>query len=72
MAIHPAEQRRGLGRLCLEKAARIARAWPADALRLDAYDAAACAGEFYLKCGFREVGRAAYRNTPLIYFELML
>ena len=72
MAVLPTEQRRGVGRLCIEQAARIARAWPADALRLDAYDAPAGAGAFYLKCGFREVGRASYRYTRLIYFELML
>jgi hypothetical protein len=24
------------------------------------------------KCGFREVGRATYRNSPLIYFEMVL
>ena len=56
----------------LDEAKEIARAWPGDAIRLDAYDAAAGAGEFYAKCGFREVGRATYRGTPLIYFELML
>ena len=72
MAVLPAEQRRGAGRLCIEQAARIALAWPADTLRLDAYDAAAGAGEFYRKCGFREVGRALYRNAPLVYFEMML
>ena len=30
------------------------------------------AQSFYRKNGFREVGRATYRNTPLIYFELLL
>ena len=72
MAVTPEHQRRGVGRLCLEEAARLARAWPADAIRLDAYDAPAGAGAFYAKCGFHEVGRAAYRGTPLIYFELNL
>ena len=38
----------------------------------DVYDADAGAGSFYAKCGFREVGRAKYRNTRLIYFELLL
>jgi hypothetical protein len=46
--------------------------WPADAVRLDAYQGPAGAGGFYERCGFREVGRAAYRGTPLIYFELLL
>ena len=43
-----------------------------DAIRLDAYDAAAGAGDFYAKNGFREVGRTKYRNAPLIYYELLL
>jgi hypothetical protein len=50
----------------------VARAWPSDALRLDAYDHAAGAGPFYATCGFREVGRVTYRGVPLIYFELLL
>ena len=72
MAVAPALQRRGIGRAMLEQAKQIARAWPGDAIRLDAYDSAAGAGEFYAKCGFTEVGRVTYRGTPLIYFELLL
>jgi GNAT superfamily N-acetyltransferase len=72
MAVHPAVQRQGIGRQLLEDAASVARSWPADAIRLDSYDAAAGAGPFYAKCGLREVGRMKYRGTPLIYFELML
>jgi GNAT superfamily N-acetyltransferase len=72
MAVRPDFQRRGLGRRCVEKAVRAARAWPADAIRLDAYDADAGAGAFYLKCGFRETGRKTYRSDPLIYYELIL
>jgi GNAT superfamily N-acetyltransferase len=72
MAVSPDEQLRGIGRLCIEEACRIAREWPADSIRLDAWDALAGAGEFYRKCGFREVGRATYRNAPLIYFEMLL
>jgi GNAT superfamily N-acetyltransferase len=72
MAVAPSEQRKGFGRLCISEARRIAMEWPADALRLDAYDAAAGAGEFYRKCGFVEVGRATYRGNPLIYFEMLL
>lgn len=72
MAVAPGLQRQGVGRLCLEEMKRIARDWPADAIRLDAYDGAAGAGDFYLKCGFREVGRVTYRATPLIYFETLL
>lgn len=72
MAVHPRWQRRGLGRRCLEQAVRIARDWPADAIRLDAYDADAGAGGFYARCGFRETGRVVYRGNPLIYYELVL
>jgi len=72
MAVRPDWQRQGVGRRCLDRAVEIARGWPADAIRLDAYDAAAGAGEFYARCGFREVGRVAYRGVPLIYYELLL
>ena len=72
MAVAPAKQRQGIGRLCLEEAKRIAREWPADALRLDAFDAKAGAGDFYARCGWRETGRATYRGAQLIYFELLL
>lgn len=72
MAVAPGRQRQGIGRLCLEEAVKTARDWPADAIRLDAYDAPAGAGRFYAKCGYREVGRVIYRNTPLIYYELVL
>ena len=72
MAVHPDDQGKGVGRLCMEEARRIATQWPSDAIRLDAWDAEAGAGEFYRKCGFREVGRATYRSAPLIYFEMVL
>jgi ribosomal protein S18 acetylase RimI-like enzyme len=72
MAVHPSLQRQGIGRICMDEAKRIASEWPSDAIRLDAYDAVAGAGEFYRKCGFREVGRASYRDTPLIYYEMLL
>jgi len=72
MAVDPTCQREGIGQLLIEKAEALVRAWPGDAIRLDAYDAPAGAGAFYLKCGFREVGRAIYRATPLVYFEFLL
>jgi len=72
MAISPAHQRKGFGKMLLEESERIAEAWPADAIRLDAYDAAAGAGGFYARCGFTECGRAAYRGTALTYYELLL
>jgi GNAT superfamily N-acetyltransferase len=72
MAVDPDSQRRGIGRACLDEAARIAHDWPSEAIRLDAYDATAGAGEFYAKCGYREVGRVTYKKAPLIYYELLL
>jgi GNAT superfamily N-acetyltransferase len=72
MAVLPTMQRQGIGRQLIKEAVKQARAWPADAIRLDAFDAEAGAGAFYAKCGFREVGRVVYRKAPLIYFELVL
>jgi len=72
MAVIPALQRQGIGRQLLQEAAKQAGAWPANAIRLDAFDADAGAGAFYAKCGFREVARVIYRKDPLIYFELVL
>jgi GNAT superfamily N-acetyltransferase len=72
MAVDPAAQRTGIGRQLLREAGVVARAWPADAIRLDSYDADAGAGPFYAKCGLREAGRVKYRGTPLIYFEMVL
>lgn len=72
MAVAPRLQGKGIGRLLIQQATAHARSWPSDALRLDAYDGAAGAGAFYARCGFREVGRVAYRKAPLVYFELLL
>ncbi len=72
MAVIPALQRQGIGRLLLKEAVKHARAWPADAIRLDAFDADAGAGGFYAKCGFRELARVTYRDVPHIYYELVL
>ena len=72
MAVAPELQRQGIGKLCIGAAKKIVKQWPADAIFLDAYDAVAGAGEFYRKCGFREVGRASYRGAPLIYFEMLV
>jgi GNAT superfamily N-acetyltransferase len=69
MAVEPSRQRQGVGRYLIEAAKEAARLWPADAIRLDAYEGRAGAGTFYAKCGFREVGRVTYRGVPLIYFE---
>jgi GNAT superfamily N-acetyltransferase len=72
MAVAPDLQGKGIGRACVEEAAGICVNWPANALRLDAYDAQAGAGAFYAKCGFREVGRVTYRTIPLTYFERLV
>ena len=72
MAVSPSAQRHGIGRRLVDEAQLIAKVVPGDAIRLDAYDADAGAGEFYRKCGFREAGRAEYRGVPLIYFEMTL
>jgi GNAT superfamily N-acetyltransferase len=72
MAVHPAFQRRGVGRLFMKEAEALARGWPGNAIRLDAFDAAPGAGDFYLKCGMREVAHVVYKGNPLIYFERVL
>ena len=72
MAVAPEFQRQGVGRSLLNYARTIAQSWPADAIRLDAYDSEIGAGGFYARCGYREVGRVTYRKTPLIYFELVV
>jgi GNAT superfamily N-acetyltransferase len=70
--VSPPLQRAGVGRRLIERAKAVARAWPVDAIRVDAYDGSAGAGPFYRKCGFTEVGRTVYRSVPLVYYELVL
>jgi len=72
LAVAPRAQGRGLGRRMITAAIAAAKAWPADAIRLDAYDTAAGASRFYVSCGFRERGRVKYKGTPLRYFEMLL
>ncbi|HEX6879233.1 MAG TPA: GNAT family N-acetyltransferase [Terriglobales bacterium] len=72
MAVHPDLQRKGIGRVILREAEAHARQWPADAIRLDAFDAPAGPGRFYLKCGYRELAHVVYKQDPLIYYELVL
>jgi GNAT superfamily N-acetyltransferase len=72
MAVSVAHQGKGLGRLALEDAMKVASLWPADVIRLDAWDAVAGAGDFYAKCGFTERGRVVYRGAPLVYFERLV
>jgi ribosomal protein S18 acetylase RimI-like enzyme len=72
MAVRPDYQGKGIGRAMLAEAARIAGGWPADCIRLDAWNADAGAGDFYEHCGLRRVGLATYRDVPLVYYELLL
>ena len=72
LAVDPSAQGKGLGHRMIDTAIFEAKAWPADAIRLDAYDTAAGASPFYAACGFRERGRVKYRGTPLRYFEMLL
>lgn len=72
MAVHPDRQRAGVGRALVAAAIEVARAFPADTIRLDAYDAAPGAGDFYRKCGFTHVGGKTYRGVPLLYFEFLI
>jgi GNAT superfamily N-acetyltransferase len=72
MAVLPKMQGKGIGRKLLGEALKQARAWPADAVPLDAFDAKAGAGDFYAKCGFREIAHVVYRKDPLSYFEFVL
>jgi GNAT superfamily N-acetyltransferase len=72
MTVAVTHQNRGFGRLALEDAVSVARDWPADAIRLDAFDADAGAGAFYARCGFVDKGRVVYKGDPLAYYELLL
>lgn len=72
MAVHPDVQRRGIGRNMLKETIAIVKSWPAQAIRLDAYNATAGAGDFYHKCGFKERGKVIFQNTPLRYFEMIV
>jgi len=72
MAVHPRHQGKGVGRALVAEAIALARDWPGDAIRLDAWDTEAGAGEFYAKCGFRLVAHAKYKGAPLVYFEMLI
>ena len=72
MAVAPKLQRQGIGRRLMVHAIDEAKHWPADAIRLDAYNAEAGAGGFYASCGFRETARVVYKKNPLIYYEMVL
>ena len=70
--VDPTLQRSGIGRRLMERVKHVAKEWPVDAIRLDAYDGPSGGGPFYRKCGFTKLGHAVYRGVPLIYYELVL
>ncbi len=72
MAVDPRFQRQGVGRALLADAETRANGWSGQAVRLDAFDADAGAGDFYARCGYSERGRVVFRTAPLIYFERLL
>ena len=66
------KQRKGVGRQCIAEVRRIAADMGRDAIRLDAFNCPAGAGEFYRKCGFTEAARVVYKGVPHIDFEMLL
>ena len=72
LAVAPHCRGQGVGRQLMDAAKDTARSRGAEALWLDAYEHAAGAGPFYMKCGFRKVGRTKYREVPLGYFEWLV
>lgn len=69
LAVSPQARGEGIGQQLMRAAKESVHAWPADAAWLDAYDDAAGAGAFYIRCGFREVARTTFGLIPLIYYE---
>ena len=72
MAVAVARQGHGIGRRALDDARDVTREWPAQSIRLDAWDAPAGAGAFYEACAFAPRGALRYRDTPLCYYEWLI
>ena len=72
MAVRPDTQRQGVGRWIMGQIEKIAVQASVGAVRFDAYDANAGAGEFYRKCGYICVHRGSFGATPLEYYEKTL
>jgi len=72
LAVAPEARGQDVGSDLMEAAKDAARSRSVEALWLDAYDHRAGAGPFYMKCGFRKVGRTQYREVPLIYYEWLV
>lgn len=69
--VSPELQRSGVGRQLIDRVKAMAKEWPVDAIRLDAYDGPSGGGPFYKKCGFKETGHTVYRGVPLVYYEFV-
>ncbi|MEE9253373.1 MAG: GNAT family N-acetyltransferase, partial [Pseudomonadales bacterium] len=72
MAVRPEVQRRGIGRWIMGQIEDLARGSGCGAVRFDAYDADAGAGEFYQKCGYACVHRGSIGGTALQFYERTL
>ena len=72
MAVHPDQQRRGVGRRAMQMMERLAQQAGLQAVRLDAYQGPAGAGDFYKKCGYALVHKGEMRGVGLEYFEKLL
>jgi GNAT superfamily N-acetyltransferase len=72
MAVHPHHQRRGIGRRSMQLTEQLARRAGLRAIRLDAYQGPAGAGEFYKKCGYALVHAGEFKGVALEYFEKLL
>lgn len=69
LAVSPGHRGAGIGRKLMDASKQVTRDWPAQALWLDTYVHAAGAGDFYKRCGFREVGSSVLNHLPLRYYE---
>ena len=69
MRVHPRYQRRGFGRLVLERLERRGAELGYRLLRLDTTVVQAAAQELYRRAGYREVGRGRLTGFEVIFFE---
>ena len=72
MAIDPQYQRLGVGRQVMNELGKLAGRMKLLAIRLDAYQGAAGAGEFYRKCGCLLVHEGKVGDVGLEYYEKVL
>jgi ribosomal protein S18 acetylase RimI-like enzyme len=72
MRVHPRYQRRGFGRLVLERLERRAAELGYTTLRLDTTVAQTAAQGLYRGAGYREVGRGRLAGFDVIFFEKRL